>query len=88
MHVSGLLASTIQRLLNVEAPPRDFLGADAQQHQQNGAYGAHQLAVYMVSPDSLEGQIYRVIVAPADAPISIGGVPADQHFSEPLSRGD
>src|SRR5438105_2032015 len=82
VHYTGLLASTISRLLNVEAPPAAFEGADAYEHQQNAAYGVHQLAVKQAG----DPRLYRVIVAPAEAPITIGDVRADQHFAYPLGQ--
>lgn len=50
-------------------------------HQANGAYGIHQAAL------RLEGDptVYRMIVAPADAPICVNGQPIDNHFLEPLA---
>lgn len=81
VHYAGLLARAIERLLNGDAPPRGFAGAAAHEHQQNALYGAHQLTVRQGGHDPV---LYRIIVAPADAPISIGGEPADQHFAEPL----
>lgn len=50
-------------------------------HQANGTYGIHQSTL------RLEGDptIYRMIVAPADAPICVNGQPIDNHFLETLA---
>jgi hypothetical protein len=76
MHFTGMIISSIARLINGDAPHDGFEGAFADEHQQNGMYGAHQLRVTL----SDDPTVYRVIVAPANAPITIGGIPADQHF--------
>ena len=73
IHYSGLLALGIEKLLGL-------VGGTADQHQQNGMYGAHQLRVRLPNDPT----VYRVIVAPADTPIAIGEVAADQHFAEPI----
>lgn len=70
----GAIASSIVRLLNLQ-------GARADQHQANGAYGVHQVRVRLPGDPT----IYRVIVAPADAPLQVGQLPIDQHFIEPIN---
>jgi len=50
------------------------------QHQSNGAYGIHQARVRIND----DGTAYRLIIAPADAPITVNGVPIDNHFSESI----
>ena len=50
------------------------------QHQSNGLFCIHQLRVRRPGDKT----VYRIIVAPADAPIQIGSVPADEHFSKPI----
>ena len=51
--------------------------------QQNAAHGIHQARV------RLEGDptIYRMILAPADAPIEFGGREASTYFARPLGDG-
>lgn len=49
-------------------------------HQGNGAYGVHQARVTL--PD--DPTTYRLIIAPADAPITINGRPIGEHFALPL----
>lgn len=72
----GFIASLIRRYLL--SAPEDDVRVDLM--QSNGMYAAHQLRVRLSGDDT----IYRVIVAPANAPISVGGVPVDQHFALPL----
>lgn len=57
------------------------LGFQADQHQQNGLYGLHQLRVRL--PD--DATVYRVIVAPANAPITVNGVAIDEHFHQSIT---
>lgn len=79
----GYIASLIRRALNHTAPLPHADDARADLMQANGLYGVHQLRVRLAGDDT----VYRIIVAPANAPIAIGGVPADQHFSLPLHDG-
>jgi hypothetical protein len=48
--------------------------------QQNGAHGIHQARVRL----SGDPTTYRLILAPADAPIKINGHPIGEHFAEPI----
>lgn len=70
---SGFLAGQLRRLL-VQG------GVTVDQFQSNGLYACHQLRVTL--PEGMG--TYRVLVAPADAPVSIGDVSAEEHFMEPL----
>lgn len=70
----GVIANAIRQLLGKS-------GAVADQHQANGLWGVHQLRVKL--PE--DATVYRVIIAPENAPIRIGDIPADEHFSYPLS---
>lgn len=49
-------------------------------HQANGVTGIHQAKV------TLQGDptVYRMLIAPANAPITINGRPIGDHFAEPL----
>lgn len=49
-------------------------------HQGNGSYGVHQARVQL----SGDPTTYRLILAPADAPIMINGRPIGEHFAKPL----
>lgn len=51
-------------------------GAIPQRVKSNGLYGCHAFTLEVDGDDTR----YRVIVAPLDAPVEIGGVPADEHF--------
>lgn len=79
----GFVASVVRRLINKE-PGSWYAGVPmiADEHQGNGAYAVHQIRV-RIPGDATE---YRVIIAPADAPVAIGGVLADQHFAHPLGK--
>lgn len=61
-HHAGIITHGIAKLLY------RLVGVRADEHQQNAMYGAHQLRVRLPN-DPTE---YRAIVAPANAPISIG----------------
>ena len=50
------------------------------QPQSNSLYGIHQARVRVAGDPTA----YRLIVAPMDAPISIGGCSADTHFTRHL----
>lgn len=71
----GFVAAEIVRALRRETCAR------VDQHQGNGAWCVHQLRVRL--PD--DPTVYRVIVAPADAPLAIGSQPIDEHFREPIT---
>ncbi len=73
----GFIAATIRRLLN-----GDSIEQPVSEHQQNGLYAVHQLLIKLPNGPTL----YRVLIAPADAPLKIGDTPADQHFTYPLGR--
>ena len=49
-------------------------------HQSNGLYGIHQARMTMQGDPAT----YRLIIAPADAPITINGRPSGEHFAQPL----
>jgi len=49
-------------------------------HQCNGLHGVHQARV--TAPG--DPTTYRLIIAPADAPIEINGRPIGEHFALPL----
>lgn len=57
--------------------PRDVAISD---HQANGAYGVHQAKAKIAGDPT----VYRIIVAPADAPITINGRPIGEHFAQPI----
>lgn len=83
-HYTGLISHALRQLIAGQSIPDAAEGIVADQPQQNAAYGVHQFRVLL--PD--DANIYRVIIAPADAPIAINGIPADEHFSEPLNRAN
>lgn len=85
VHYAGLIACAIRCRLRGLDMPSEAGGMAVDQPQQNGAYGAHQFRIRLPGD---HGNAYRVIIAPADAPISIGGVPANEHFAEPITGGE
>lgn len=48
--------------------------------QANGAHGIHQARVTLAGDPTT----YRLIIAPADAPIMVNGRPIGEHFALPL----
>lgn len=68
----------LQRERNSCHPETDWMEIDG--HQSNGSYGVHQARVTLRSDPT----VYRLIVAPADAPITINGRPIGEHFAKPL----
>lgn len=83
-HYTGLISSAIRCLLRGAKAPEAFGEATADQPQSNGAYGVHQFRLRLSGDET----VYRVIVAPANAPISINGVRADEYFLDPISAPD
>jgi hypothetical protein len=82
MHFAGMIAGSIKRLINGGVAQDGFEGAIADEHQQNALWGIHQLLVRL--PD--DPTLYRVLIAPADAPIKIASGTADQHFAYPIGK--
>lgn len=76
---AGFLTGQIRRAL-LENQPAVQGGLVVDQFQSNGLYACHQLRVTL--PDGMG--TYRVLVAPADAPLKVGDVAAEEHFMEPL----
>ena len=72
---TGAIARFIAQTLN---NARD---ATVDQHQSNGAHCVHQLRVRLPGDPT----VYRVLIATAETPISIGTVAADDHFGEPIA---
>ena len=73
---AGMIACALARFAGLA-------GAVPGRVKSNALYGCHQFTI------SIPGDTaYRAIIAPMKAPVSIGGVPADEHFSEPLEGDD
>lgn len=76
MHFAGTIMARIRSAV------ADHGGAvRIDQPQSNSLYGVHQARLRLAGDDT----VYRLIIAPADAPISIGGCAADDHFAKPLA---
>lgn len=72
-HYCGLLVEALRQGLTLAGE-----ACRADQHQANSTFGVHQLRL------TYEGRTYRLLLAPAEAPLVIDQVPADDHFLEPL----
>jgi hypothetical protein len=81
----GLAASCLINAFN--SAFRSATGARADQHQANYTWGIHQFRVRIKDDPT----IYRVIVAPEDAPLFVGsateGLSIDKHFLESMLDG-
>jgi len=73
----GFIASLIGRAIPTLAD------VTVDQHQANGCWGVHQVRARLAG----DSTTYRVIIAPADAPIFVGKTPVDKHFLEPINHG-
>lgn len=71
---TGLVSHTLRKALS---------GTDltVDQPQSNGMWAVHQFRLQRPG----DPMAYRVIIAPANAPVFIGEVSADLHFAEPLA---
>lgn len=73
-HFTGLVLATIRLACRASDVTVNY-------GQQNGSYGVHQ-ALVKLDGDPTD---YRLILAPADAPIAINGRPIDEHFAGALT---
>lgn len=80
-HFTGMILSAIRKAVHA-APgyPTDDDVIAIDNSQQNGSFGVHQARVHLANDPTT----YRLILAPADAPITINGRPIGEHFSLPL----
>lgn len=62
-----------------DEPSANILTID--NHQCNGGYCVHQASVRLSRDETL----YRMIIAPADAPLTLYGKPIDECFAKPLA---
>jgi hypothetical protein len=84
-HYAGFILSSIRAALRNRCMA-DRAEADAitvDNSQTNGSYGVHQARVRLRG----DPNTYRLILAPADAPITINGRPIGEHFAMPLGEG-
>jgi len=72
-HFAGLVLATMKRACAQH-------GVAISNRQGNGAHGVYQARVNMDGDPS----DYRLILAPADAPITLYGRPIDDAFAAPL----
>ncbi len=84
VHYCGMIVSTIRRaLVLMNSACGDGNDVTVDNAQANGAHGVHMARVRLKGDPST----YRLILAPADAPISIHGRPIGEHFALPLGEG-
>lgn len=76
----GLIIATIKGALADYQHTKGEAHLTVDGHQSNGSYGLHQARVTMAGDPTT----YRLIIAPADAPITINGRPIGEHFAQPL----
>lgn len=76
-HYTSSIMADIRRAVNADRTNDITIVAGP----SNGTDGAIQALATVPAMGAGETR-YRVIVAPVDAPISIGGVPVQQHFAE------
>lgn len=79
-HFTGHIAAVIRGEINAVTKAAGGDGVTIDRMQQNGTYGVQQARVTLTG-DPLT---YRLIIAPADAPITINGRPIGRHFAKPL----
>lgn len=82
IHYAGLILNMIRGAIRDRNIRQAGNEIRIDQPQENHIYGIQQVRI------RLEGdpQIYRMIIAPADAPIRVGPVSIDQHFLEPIAQ--
>lgn len=78
-HFAGMILARLRRTMS-EREEAEGERITISNHQQNAMYGVHQALL------TLEGDPnnYRLILAPADAPILIGDRLIGDHFAKPL----
>jgi hypothetical protein len=81
-HFAGLIITQIRNAVKLDLKVSgyaDVLMID--QLQQNAVWGVQMGRVRLAG----DPRTYRLILAPAEAPVMIGKVAADQYFNEPLA---
>lgn len=82
-HFTGFIMSRIRNAMSALADINGADGITIDNHQSNGAYGIHQARVRLAGDPT----VYRLILAPSDAPIEFGGRDAATYFARPLGDG-
>lgn len=82
VHFAGLVLSRLVRATEHQWATGEAMGnrLTISNRQSNGSHGIYQALL------TLEGDPnnYRLILAPANAPITINGRPIGEHFAKPL----
>jgi divalent metal cation (Fe/Co/Zn/Cd) transporter len=77
----GFILSRLAEWARLDAEASDRIAID--NHQANGVHGVHQARVRLAG----DSTVYRLIIAPPDAPIAIDGRDAATYFAAPLGDG-
>lgn len=83
---TGLALSIIRGAIRRrnERPEAFGIALEIDQMQENHIFGIYQARIKIEGDDN----IYRLILAPIDAPIRVGPVAIDQHFLEPMKGAE
>lgn len=82
-HHTGFILSRIRNAMNYTLRFDGDNAVSIDNLQQNAAHGIHQARVRLAGDPTT----YRLILAPADAPISFDGREASTYFARPLGDG-
>ena len=83
MTFTGHILVRIRNAINALAKTADGDGIHIDNLQQNAMHGIHQARVRLAGDPTT----YRMILAPADAPIEFGGREEATYFARPLGDG-
>jgi len=83
MHFTGFIMSRIRNAMNALATTAPDNAITIDNHQQNAAHGIHQARVRLAG----DPIVYRMVLAPSDAPIEFSGRDAATYFARPLGDG-
>jgi hypothetical protein len=85
-HFAGLAISLIRGAIKRRNDLPEAYGCkiEIDQLQENHIYGIHQARIKIEGDDN----IYRLILAPLDAPLRVGPCEIDQHFLNPMKGAE
>lgn len=79
-HYTGFIVRQLTRATKMLAASELGDAVTIDNHQANGAFGVHQCRVRLNG----DATVYRLLLAPADAPIRVQGRAIEDYFCEPL----
>ena len=82
-HYTNFIMSAIRNATNAAKRHANGDAITIDNHQSNGVHGIHQARVRLAGDPTT----YRMILAPADAPVSFDGRDASTYFARPLGDG-